>query len=294
MESRQMIPAIDAYSFHRFFGHHYPELETPPDRRMTISDLLDEAERLGVGGISLEHCFFDDFSDPAIAALRAELDQRGFERVWAWGHPRGLDSGRSEAALEDMLFHVRVARQLGAKVMRICAGGRTTRPADWAEHRDALLPMLRRGAEFAADHGVVLAVENHIDLYADELVELCETVNSPALGVCLDTANNLRLFEHPTEVARKLAPWTRATHVKDITATRGDPRTFAFWPSVPLGQGAVEIDAIIGILRQAGYDGLLALEIDLLHPAYASEGEALRQGLAYLKDCLARTDRANH
>lgn len=93
--------------------------------------------------------------------------------------------------------------------------------------------MLHRASAVAADSGVVLAIENHIDLYADELVELCESIDSPALGVCLDTANNLRLFEHPVEVARKLAPWTRATHVKDIAATRGDPRTFAFWPSVP-------------------------------------------------------------
>jgi hypothetical protein len=44
---------------------------------------------------------------------------------------------------------------------------------------------------------------------------------------------------------------------------------------VPLGRGAVEID------------GLLALEIDFLHPAYGSEDDALRDGLAYLRGLLA-------
>jgi len=60
----------------------------------------------------------------------------------------------------------------------------------------------------------VLAMENHIDLLADEMAEIITTVNSPWLGVCLDTGNNLRLFEDPVVVAKTLAPWARATHIK--------------------------------------------------------------------------------
>lgn len=281
-----MIPAIDSYSYHRFFGHHYPGLETDPGWRMDIDQFLDRTVELGARGVSLESCFFDDFGHAAIGALRENLDSRGLGRVWAWGHPRGLESGASRTALDDLIAHIDVAARLGAGVMRICAGGRGTRPESWTEHKAALLPMLGKAADAAERKSVVLAIENHIDLYADELLELVETVDAPSLGVCLDTANNLRLFENPVEVARKLAPWTRATHVKDITAHRGDPKTFAFWPSVPLGRGAVEIDAILGLLREAGYEGLLALEIDLLHSAYGSEDEALREGLAYLRQLL--------
>jgi sugar phosphate isomerase/epimerase len=282
----KMIPAIDSYSYHRFFGHHYPGLEADPGRRMTIDQFLDRVVELGVRGVSLESCFFDDFSRSAIDSLKERLDRRGLETVWAWGHPRGLESGASEAALDDLIAHIDVAARLGAGVMRICAGGRGTRPESWKKHRAALLPMLKKAADAADRKGVVLAVENHIDLYADELLELVETINAPSLGVCLDTANNLRLFEDPVEVARKLAPWTRATHVKDVTAHRGDPNTFAFWPSVPLGRGAVEIDRIVGLLRNEGYTGLLALEIDFLHPAYGSEDDALREGLSYLRELL--------
>lgn len=281
-----MIPAVDSYSYHRFFGHHYPGLETDPGWRMSIDGFLDRVVELGAQGVSLESCFFDEFSHSAIDPLKEKLDRRGLEAVWAWGHPRGLESGASLAALDDLIAHIDVAARLGAGVMRICAGGRGTRPESWAEHRAALLPMLQKAADAADSKGVVLAVENHIDLYADELLELVETVNAPSLGVCLDTANNLRLFENPVEVARKLAPWTRATHVKDIAAHRGDPKTFAFWPSVPLGRGAVEIDTIVGLLRGAGYKGLLALEIDFLHPAYDSEDDALREGFSYLRRLL--------
>ena len=57
----------------------------------------------------------------------------------------------------------------------------------------------------ARQYGVVLAIENHIDQLADEMLDLLTTLNSEWVGACLDTANNLRMFEHSVEVARKLA-----------------------------------------------------------------------------------------
>jgi len=132
----------------------------------------------------------------------------------------------------------------------------------------------------------VLAIENHIDFLADELIELVERIDSPWLGVCLDTANNLRILEDPLVAARKLAPYARATHVKDVAAFRGDPKDFSFWPSVPLGDGIIDIPAILGFLREAGYDGLLALEIDYLHPAYSDHGAAVATSIARMKAML--------
>ncbi len=279
--------AIDSYCYHRYFGEVYPGLESPPDRRMTLDEVVDRAIAFGVEGVSLESFMLDDASPERLAALRRRLDQAGLARVWAWGHPNGLGSGNRPEALDALFAHLEVARALGAGVMRICAGGRRTRPASWAEHRRDLLPLLQRAAERAEARGVVLAVENHVDLLADELVELLEAVDSPALGVCLDTANNLRLLEDPMVAIETLAPYARATHLKDITAYRGDPRSFGFWPSVPLGQGLIDIPATLRLLRQHGYQGLLALEIDYLHPAHGDEASAIGASLDYLRRTLA-------
>ena len=288
--------AIDSYCYHRHFGEIYPGLETDPGTRITMDEFLERARALGVAGVSLESCFVPDVSPEALARLRERLDTLGLARVWAWGHPHGLRSGADAAALDDLIRHIGVARAVGATVMRICCGGRRTRPADWAQHRAQLLPLLRRAAEAAQAQGVVLAIENHIDLLADELLDLLQTVDSPALGVCLDTANNLRMLEDPVEVARKLAPWARATHIKDVaanTATKhGNPRDFAFWPSVPLGRGAVDLRAVLGHLRAAGYTGLLALEIDYLHPDWLVDGRADRaiaDSLGWLRQALAES-----
>ncbi|MFC5522678.1 sugar phosphate isomerase/epimerase family protein [Polaromonas jejuensis] len=282
--------AIDSYCYHRFFGECYPGLEEDPGRKITVWDFLDKAQNMGVDGVSLESCFIP-FEEPGLVArLREELDARKLERVWAWGHPSGLGSGTNADAALDLKRNLAIAHQLGSSVMRICAGGRRTRPATWAEHKRGLLHLLKPLLESAEQYGVVMAIENHIDLLADEMLDLMTTLDSPWLGVCFDTANNLRMFEHPVAVAQKLAPYIKATHIKDVLPQRGDPKLSNTWPSVPLGQGLVEIPEILGVLREADYTGLLAVEIDYLHPLYR-EGQqdeelALIRSVAYLKNAV--------
>ncbi len=282
-----MKVAIDSYCYHRYFGEVYPGLQQPAERTMTVWDFLRRARRLGVGGVSLESCFLPSDRD-FLRRLRDALDSYGFERVWAWGHPNGLRSGTDRQAARDLVAHLAHARDIGAGVMRIVGGSRRTRPASFAQHKRRLGGMLRKLLPAAQDHGVVLALENHIDLTADEMVDLVRTLDSPWLGVCLDTGNNLRLHEDPLTVAEKLTPLARATHIKDIGVCRGDPQEFAFWPSVPLGKGLVDIARVVGLLRQARYRGLLAIEVDYLHPDHGDEDRAVVASVKYLKGLLSR------
>ncbi len=278
--------AIDSYCYHRYFGEVYPGLQQPPGRTMTVWDFLKRARQLGVSGVSLESCFFPSFDDDLLHRLRDTLDSYGFERVWAWGHPDGLCSGTNRQAARDLVRHLAYAQKIGAGVMRIAGGSRRTRPASFAVHKRRLGGMLRKLLPAAEQHGVVLALENHIDLLADEMVDLMDSLDSPWLGVCLDTGNNLRLFEDPQVVAEKLAPYARATHIKDLGVLRGDPKEFSFWPSVPLGQGLVDIGRVIALLKKARYKGLLAIEVDYLHPTYGDEDRAVAASVKYLKTLL--------
>ena len=278
--------AIDSYCYHRYFGESYVGLQRDPGRRMTVWDFLKRAKKHGVAGVSIEACFLPPLDDDFLARLRDTLDEYGFERVWAWGHPDGLRSGTDRAAARDLARHLAIARRVGAKVMRIVGGSRRTRPKSWAEHKRRLGRTLKSLVGLAEEHGVVMAIENHIDILADEMVDLITMIDSPWLGVCLDTANNLRLFEDPVVVARKLAPFTRATHVKDLAALRGDPKEFSFWPSVPLGEGLVDLPEILRLLREARYRGLLAFEIDYLHPDYGDEESAVTKSIKHLRSLV--------
>jgi sugar phosphate isomerase/epimerase len=279
--------AIDSYCYHRYFGEIYPDLQTDPGKRMTVWDFLRRAHKLGVAGVSLESCFMPTLDDRFLDDLRAKLDEYGLERVWAWGHPDGLASGTDRVAENDLVRHLEFARRIGAPVMRIVGGSRRTRPDSWSMHKRQLSRMLKRLVGPAENHGVELAIENHLDLLADEMLDLINTVNSRWLGVCLDTGNNLRMFEDPLHVAKRLAPFTRATHIKDIGVHRGNPRDFSFWPSVPIGKGLVDIEGILALLRKHRYQGLLAIEVDYLHPDFGTEDRAVAASVRRLREMLA-------
>lgn len=278
--------AIDSYCYHRYFGEIYPNLQTDPGTRMSVWDFLRRARKHGVEGVSLESCFLPPIDDHFLDKLRDTLDEYGFERVWAWGHPNGLRSGTDRAAAKDLVQHLAHAARIGARAMRIAGGSRRTRPASWALHKRQLGGMLKKLVHAAEKHGVVLAIENHIDMLADEILDLVTTVNSPWLGICLDTGNNLRMFEDPLVVAEKLAPLTKATHLKDIGVRPGNPRDYSFWPSVPIGEGLVDIAKVIEFLRQARYDGLLAIEVDFLRPDFGDEDRAVSQSVKRLRALL--------
>jgi len=55
---------------------------------------------------------------------------------------------------------------------------------------------------------------------------------------------------------------------------------------VPLGKGLIDLPRAFESLRRHGFQGLLALEIDYLHPAYASDAQAVSDSLAYMRGLL--------
>ena len=93
----------------------------------------------------------------------------------------------------------------------------------------------------AEDADVRLAIENHIDFNADEILEILDRVDSDYLGVNFDSGNTLRVFEDPVEAARKLAGRTFATHIKDIDPATGSPQDWTFWASAAQREAASSI-----------------------------------------------------
>ncbi len=93
--SRKMKIGIDSYCFHRYFGEVYDNQTAPlKSEEMTMEDFLDFANKMDVDGVSLESCFFPSFEEGWFINLKAQLDDYGFDRVYAWGAPRWTRSGR--------------------------------------------------------------------------------------------------------------------------------------------------------------------------------------------------------
>jgi sugar phosphate isomerase/epimerase len=285
-----MKVGIDSYCFHRYFGEVYGHQTAPPaHEKMTMDDFLAFAKKLDVDGVSLESCFFPSLEQAWFLDLKAKLDAYGFDRVYAWGHPDGLEAGKNRKAYDDMIAHIPNARLIGADVMRIVASSLMFRFEPHGPQIDILVDWLKDAVQVAEANGVRLAVENHIDYTSDECVELLDRVGSPYLGLNLDTGNFLRLLDDPVEGAKKLANRVYATHIKDLKPVKGlNATAWYFFSSTPVGEGLVDNQTLAQILADANYQGFLAVETDSLHPDYENqEHAAVEQSVKELKRIAA-------
>lgn len=266
---------IDSYCYHRLFGEVYPG-QDQPEKVISFETFLDKALLLNIDGLSLESCFFPQFDQDYLKAVKDKLDASGMDRVYAWGHPDGLEAGHNEAAFDDMIAHIDHAVSIGADVMRVVSSSLRFRFEPHEPQLEKLASLFTDAAKIAAKKGVKLAIENHIDYNSDEILQLVKAVNSPYFGVNFDTGNFLRVLDDPIQAMEKLAPYVYATHVKDLMPVKGvSANEWYFFSCVPANSGLIDNAKLAQILKSNNYKGFLAFELDYLHPDYKNQEEAV-------------------
>ena len=280
-----MKVGIDSYCYHRLFGEVYTG-QNQPQYRLSFEDFLTKIDKLGIDGVSLESCFIPQFDDAYLCGVKAHLDASGMDRVYAWGHPDGLEGGRNEQAFEEMVQHIGYAKLIGADVMRVVGSSLMFRFEPHEPQLEKLTRMFSEATKIAERHGVKLAVENHIDYNSDEILQLVTGVNSPYFGVNFDSGNFLRVLDDPIQAMKKLASFVFATHIKDLRPVRGVPaHEWYFFSCVPTGEGLIPNEKLVQLLHQHRYQGFLAVEIDFLHPDYTDrEEEVVIQSIQALRN----------
>ena len=279
-----MKVGIDSYCYHRFFGEVYPN-QNPPSKQLTLENFIKRAKELEVDGVSLESCFIPRFDKEYLSEIKEMLDEFNFDRVYAWGHPHGLEGGKNQAAYDEMIEHIEYANAIGARVMRVVGSSPLFYFEDHGPQIEKLSQMFTNAMKVADTYSIKLADENHIDYNADEMLELIQNVNHPNFGINFDTGNFVRIQDDPIQGMEKLAQYTFATHIKDLKvnpqATEND---WYYLSCTPVGDGLVDNQRLAQILRNANYEGFLAMEIDMLHPDYNNdEDSAVAQSVKELK-----------
>ncbi len=262
---------IDSYCYHRFFGEVYDQ-QKKPATRMTLEGFIKRAHELKVDGVSLESCFIPRFDAAYLGEIKGMLDEYKLDRVFAWGHPDGLEGGRNQKAFEEMVKSIEYAAAIGAKVMRVVGASLMFRNEPHGPMIEKLTAMFIEAVKVAAKHDVKLADENHIDFNSDEMLTLVKNVNSPYFGINFDTGNFMRVLDDPVKGMQKLARHVLATHIKDLKPNRNaSVDDWYFFSTTPVGDGLVNNQKLAQILHDVGYQGFLAVEIDFLHPDYKDD-----------------------
>jgi inosose dehydratase len=161
----------------------------------------------------------------------------------------------------------------------------------------ALLSNLDRLARASAEVGVTATLHPHVGTMVENPAEVRRVLDDSGIGLCLDTGHLLIGGADPVALARDHADRVRHVHLKDVDAgTAASVRAgrIGYADAVreglyrPLGQGDVDIAAIVTSLEQAGYDGWYVLEQDtiLAGPPTEVAGEPqadVRASVAHLR-----------
>jgi sugar phosphate isomerase/epimerase len=235
--------SLAAYSFNKALNLKKPT--------MTLFEFIDFAGDLPLDAVELTSYYFAETTDAYLDQVKAACDKRKFAIS---GVPVGNNfCVKDEAKLKEQIKLVKDwtarAAKLGAKTVRIFAGNlEKGETLDTAQKR--VIASMEECLEVAAKHNVILALENHGGITAtpEQLLALVKPINSPHLGVNIDTGN-FHTADPYADVA-KIAPYGVVCQVKTEVQ--------------PAGGKKVEADLAKHVknLQDANFHGYLALEYE--------------------------------
>ena len=216
---------------------------------------LEHCVALGAGGVQTGLGVRDD----AYAAKMHDLLEA--HKLYLEG---SIALPRDKADVDRFTAEVRTVKRCGATLFRtVLMNGRRYEVFDSAE---AFRKFFEQGKQALAlarpvveKHEIRMAVENHKDLQAPELLDLIKKLDSPFAGVCIDTGNNIALLETPEKTVEILAPHVFTTHIKDM-GVEEYPDGFLL-AEVPLGTGFLDLAKIVATVRKARPEVRLNLEM---------------------------------
>jgi inosose dehydratase len=166
--------------------------------------------------------------------------------------------------------------------------------AGWA----TLLANLDRCAALAADRGVLATLHPHVGTLVERRDEVDRVLDGCSVPLCLDTGHLLIGGTDPADLARRATGRIAHAHLKDVdSGWAGQVRSghASYAEAVrggmyrPLGQGDVDIPAVVHALEGAGYQGWYVLEQDMVlaaEPVGAGPAADVRASLEYLRSLL--------
>ena len=176
--------------------------------------------------------------------------------------------------------HLDIARRLHAPLLRTIID---TTEAQAIESLRILAPEFERA-------GVILGIENHDRFPAVSFHRIVEQIGSPAIGICLDTANSLGCGEDIHTVLHQLGPYVVNLHLKDFRIERLPHSKGFLVTGCPAGKGLLDIPAVlarvpnhVSCILELWSEPLETVELSITR-----ENNWARESLHYLRPLITR------
>jgi len=257
----RLRPALCAYSFRT-------DLQS---KKMSYEDVIRYAAEHKLDGVDLTVYWFPSTDDKFLYGLKQLAYKLGVE-IYSISIRTDMckkPGPEADKELGELRKWVDVAAKLGAGHIRVF-GGKVPKDSNDAEAAGWVVQVLSKAGEYAGTKGVMLGLENHggITDKAETIVDIVKRVNSPWVGINLDTGNFKTKIYPQIEM---IAPHAINVQVK-VEVTEDGKTGISDW------------DRVAKILVANKYRGYLALEYE----AAENAAKAIPGHLEHLRKVCAK------
>jgi sugar phosphate isomerase/epimerase len=123
---------------------------------------------------------------------------------------------------------------------------------------------IKKLSEAAENWGIILAIKPHVGAAVyntASMLQMLDEVDSPGLGVNLDTLHIFRASEDAAVTVRKLGKKIVHVHVREYPDVADRLNYEALAEEEIIGRGGVDFPKILKSLKAIGYDGAIDLDV---------------------------------
>jgi sugar phosphate isomerase/epimerase len=202
---------------------------------LSLSDMIDKTAGWDVTVFQIcDYPMIESYDQAALSALGDHAAARGVQ----------LELGTRGVGPDHLDRYLRMAQALDVTLVRSMINSANHRPSV-----DEAIDLLRKAVPAYEAAGVTLALETYEQIPVRDLVRIVESVNSPALGICLDPGNCVAALELPVTTVELTAPYVRNLHVKDFAFSRRDGWVGFTFAGCPLGEGLLDYEHMVDTVQ---------------------------------------------
>ena len=237
-------------------------------------------EIAGLGYYGLELFGWQIEGREAHGGLGALLEKHNLPLIASYGGPNLTDPAQRKPSLDRTVATARLVKKYGGKVMVFGPNGVRRDAFNFAEHKAHIVEALNEGAKAVVDVGLTPVLHQHTGTCIEtreETYAVMEAVDTRYLKFGPDIGQLQKGGADPVQVVKDFLPIIHHMHLKDFSG--GD----AFLGYAPVGQGKVNIPAILAMMDGKAIDGMVMVELDSSPNQPVAALETARIARAYLQ-----------
>jgi sugar phosphate isomerase/epimerase len=209
-----------------------------PEQPLTELDLLHKALDFGLHLVQ----FGDNLPLHTLPVNRLEA-----LRQLALKSKITLEVGARGLTPEHLHRYILLCEDLGARLLRFVIDA-----PGYAPDLNEIIAIIQEQVPHLTNRNILLGLENHDRFKAREFACILDQVNSPQVGICLDSVNSMGAGEGLEQIVATLAPYTINLHVKDFGIQRLLHLMGFQIDGRPAGQGMLNIPWLLKQLAPFG------------------------------------------